>query len=78
MCPARNPRRANLKSQLRVWFVLVNGGAAKNHRREAHLANSDYLDKHKPDIQWTKASAPGLAGLKFITTAPKLLGWQTF
>ena len=27
--PARNPRRAILKSQVPVWPVLVNGGAAK-------------------------------------------------
>jgi hypothetical protein len=27
--PARNPRRAILKSQVHVWAVLVNGGAAK-------------------------------------------------
>jgi hypothetical protein len=37
--PARNPRRAILKSQVPVWLALVNGGAAKRTPARSAFVN---------------------------------------
>jgi hypothetical protein len=60
--PARNPRRATLKSQVPVWLVLVNGGTAKRTTGAKRLRQlRTTLTSTSQTYNRTKASAPELA-----------------
>jgi len=56
---ARNPRRATLKSQVPVWLVLVNGGAAKRTTGAKRFRQfRTTLTSTSQTYNRTKASAP--------------------